>query len=234
MVGLKRHIKQLTSELKSNGIVNYTTTEFSQGKTMRWGFAWSLYPGVQLFPGHPDIISVFSNFSTLLNFESLISSYLSELKLHTMKWLPVSPTEPEAPPCLEVVATSNTWSHQRRRRREMERQQGKSSPGEGPSPTKTKRTSEGSSAEMECDDDDLSGEMAVASSNETKDEDETILIHFLMDFVREGEDAKLILRYRGGCLGKDGMNQILQFLKNRFAKDCRDPESFVCQIASSS
>jgi hypothetical protein len=55
--------------------------------------------------------------------------------------------------------------------------------------------------------------MAVASSSETKDEDETILIHFLVDFVREGEDAKLILRHRGGCLGKDGMNQILQFLR---------------------
>jgi len=230
MIGIKRHLKQLTTNLRTCGVVNYTTTEFVQGKTMRWGLAWSFYPGIQLFKSHPDIVGSFSNFSTLLNFESLIHSYLTELQLHALEWLPTTVTEEGAPKVLEVIATENTWSHQRRLRREMERRKREGLQIEtvdlesGPSTPKMAKFSTEMNTQdsmMECD---------TPNGSKTPQ----VLIHFIIDFVREGADAQLIMRFRDGSLGKDGMNQIMQFLKNRFAMDCKDPSSFVSKILSCS
>ncbi len=41
MLGRKVDMKGLISDLRKNGVVNIRTTEFNQGKTTRWGLAWS-------------------------------------------------------------------------------------------------------------------------------------------------------------------------------------------------
>lgn len=40
MVGHKYNLKELTIDLKADGI-KYTTTEFCQGRVTRWGLAWT-------------------------------------------------------------------------------------------------------------------------------------------------------------------------------------------------
>lgn len=41
MLGRKVDLKPLQDYLKKNNVVNVRITEFAQGKTMRWGIAWS-------------------------------------------------------------------------------------------------------------------------------------------------------------------------------------------------
>lgn len=43
MIGLKRTIRPLVRLLNDQGITNYTITNFTQGKTVRWAIAWSFY-----------------------------------------------------------------------------------------------------------------------------------------------------------------------------------------------
>lgn len=41
MLGIKKSLPPILEILKNAGINNYTTTEFIQGHTTRWGLAWS-------------------------------------------------------------------------------------------------------------------------------------------------------------------------------------------------
>ena len=47
MVGRKSNLKYLISKLWEVGVTIVKTTEFVQGKTCRWGLAWSFFPPVQ-------------------------------------------------------------------------------------------------------------------------------------------------------------------------------------------
>ncbi|XP_054785659.1 uncharacterized protein LOC129292150 isoform X2 [Prosopis cineraria] len=47
MVGRKSNLKYLISKLWANGVTIVRTTEFVQGKTCRWGLAWSFLPPMQ-------------------------------------------------------------------------------------------------------------------------------------------------------------------------------------------
>lgn len=47
MVGRKSNLRSLTSKLWDVGVTVVKTTEFVQGKTSRWGLAWSFLPPVQ-------------------------------------------------------------------------------------------------------------------------------------------------------------------------------------------
>ncbi|XP_052194805.1 uncharacterized protein LOC127802812 isoform X2 [Diospyros lotus] len=47
MVGRKSNLKVLTSKLREVGVTIVKTTEFVQGKTCRWGLAWSFMPPVR-------------------------------------------------------------------------------------------------------------------------------------------------------------------------------------------
>ena len=41
MLGRKASVKVIETELRKNQVVNIRTTEFYQGRTTRWGIAWS-------------------------------------------------------------------------------------------------------------------------------------------------------------------------------------------------
>jgi len=47
MIGRKSNLKYLTSKLWEAGVTVVKTTEFVQGRTSRWGLAWSFLPLVQ-------------------------------------------------------------------------------------------------------------------------------------------------------------------------------------------
>lgn len=44
MVGRKVNLKFLVSKIREVGVTVVKTTEFVQGKTCRWGLAWSFVP----------------------------------------------------------------------------------------------------------------------------------------------------------------------------------------------
>ncbi|XP_021956825.1 U6 small nuclear RNA (adenine-(43)-N(6))-methyltransferase [Folsomia candida] len=215
MLGLKRHLKQVISYLRHHNIANYTTTEFVQGKTMRWGIAWSF--SVNLLPPQPDLVTTFPNFSTLVNFETLIRSYLEDLKLHALHWLPSSSEDVDvARPVLEMVAMHNTWSGQRRKRR-LERQKME----EDGSPQKIQKSEENP----------LKSPDSSSTTSATNETQQSILLHCFLDFLREEDgSAKILMRYRDGTAGKEGLHQIQQYIKNRYGKDAKDPSSPVFQM----
>ncbi|XP_019460068.1 PREDICTED: methyltransferase-like protein 16 homolog [Lupinus angustifolius] len=47
MIGRKTNLKYLTSKLWEVGVTIVKTTEFVQGRTSRWGLAWSFWPPIQ-------------------------------------------------------------------------------------------------------------------------------------------------------------------------------------------
>lgn len=47
MIGRKSNLKQLISKLWEVGVTVVKTTEFVQGRTSRWGLAWSFLPPIQ-------------------------------------------------------------------------------------------------------------------------------------------------------------------------------------------
>lgn len=50
MIGRKSSLKNLISKLWEVGVTVVKTTEFVQGRTTRWGLAWSFLPPVQKSP----------------------------------------------------------------------------------------------------------------------------------------------------------------------------------------
>lgn len=50
MVGKKSNLKYLTSKLWEVGVAIVKTTEFVQGRTSRWGLAWSFLTPIQKTP----------------------------------------------------------------------------------------------------------------------------------------------------------------------------------------
>ncbi|EEC09371.1 conserved hypothetical protein [Ixodes scapularis] len=136
MLGKKSSVKQVMAELNEQG-VNCTSTEFCQGKTMRWGVAWTF--------SDADLASV-SRFSSLvvsactrrpMSKPPLVFTLPRKLKgvkycvpgvfvrikeLLQEVQVPFEVIADGKNMCdLWVKAESNTWSHQRRRRREMQR-----------------------------------------------------------------------------------------------------------------
>lgn len=123
MFGCKKNLLNFMDELRKQKIDNCTTTVFSQGKTSRWGVAWSFHHEIKSFKdptassekvSHPTHILKHtisgSDFLATTNmirriFEELdIKVKIIEEKLgQSHRW--------------EIVATRDTWSNQRRRRR---------------------------------------------------------------------------------------------------------------------
>lgn len=214
MVGIKRHMKHLVNYLRSHHIANYTTTEFIQGKTMRWGLAWSYH--LNLLPPKPDLVWTVPNFSPIMSFENLVYSYLQELRLRGLQWISSSDEvdEEHSGSVLEFLAIENTWTGQRRKRR-MEM---------------LKHTEMDVSPPKKSV---MQGDHSKQSASSVQ-EDNPILMHAFIDFAREEGAAKLMMRFRDGTLGKEGLHQILQYVKNRFEKDLKNPETPLGQHMSSS
>ncbi|CAN7984870.1 unnamed protein product [Ixodes hexagonus] len=127
MLGKKSSVKQVMAELNEQG-VNCTSTEFCQGKTMRWGVAWTFLdadlasvPGTRRPKSKPPleftlprklkgvkycVPGVFVRIKELLQEVQVPFEVIADGKNMCHLW---------------VKAESNTWSHQRRRRREMQR-----------------------------------------------------------------------------------------------------------------
>lgn len=133
MVGKKLNLAALKDELRNYKVPKISSTEFCQGKTMRWGLAWSFDPNFSFPKSHfkekkkkskPPLalcipMEVAIEFKTFCIY---IIELLEELKINFVEmkqnnWILI----------LVLIVTENTWSHQRRKRRQMLREKAQSS-----------------------------------------------------------------------------------------------------------
>ncbi|XP_066932211.1 RNA N6-adenosine-methyltransferase mettl16-like [Clytia hemisphaerica] len=150
MLGKKSSMKPLIQRLKDAEITNYTTTEFSQGRTTRWGLAWSFSdnrppskllekPSKKKKKAKPFIMSFTRDFfveTEILNIKSTAKS----TEIDAVVWDIVKVVEKElldlqisldAPEHIELMnsgayeltgkAFANTWIHSRQKRRKEKR-----------------------------------------------------------------------------------------------------------------
>ncbi|XP_039439265.1 U6 small nuclear RNA (adenine-(43)-N(6))-methyltransferase [Culex pipiens pallens] len=201
MLGHKRNYDQILRILKGRGVSNFTTTRFCQGNTTRWGVAWSFSSEALLYKV-PDATQQSTNTNKKspakpLQGKILTSTQaptLAEAKSHLLSALTplalqLQPSEGESDSesLWKLVAQDNTWSHQRRKRREAKRVATVESNGEP--------ASEQGTPSKRCRTEPV---LSAAVSLKSCDGGWT-----------------LALSYLGGIAGKDGVNQILQYVKNK-------------------
>merc|ERR1719505_453742 len=140
MLGQKSSLKAIQKYIKEKKVPNVCTTEFHQGRTMRWGIAWSFYEDVGKLPKKPKKTKKAKPFFLSLPQETLVNLGVNMTCLSLALWkvvktlqeefraLKISFEQPEAIFLhnkdafeLTVTAHSNTWNHQRRKRREMKK-----------------------------------------------------------------------------------------------------------------
>lgn len=134
MLGHKSSVKELTEYLKTDevqDIKNYYFNKFYQGKTLRWGLAWTFCSNLDLSQSckyNPSksqtkrdkilLYNVPKNLTeTHYSFQSLYRKIRimlrDELSIHNVDIIRVSSKTIE----MEIRSNENTWSNQRRRRR---------------------------------------------------------------------------------------------------------------------
>lgn len=123
MLGCKRNVGLFIDELKANSVENFTTTEFVQGKTTRWGIAWSFRHDLRSFKSLSEPLKkplaskhVLKHELSTENFEGTVSKLresFSDLKIE------IKVVEEKAGEFhrWELTAYQDTWSNQRRRKR---------------------------------------------------------------------------------------------------------------------
>lgn len=132
MVGKKLNLTALKDELHNHKVPKVCSTEFCQGKTMRWGLAWSFDPNITFPKSHfkekkkklrPPLalcipIEIAIEFKTFCIY---VVELLEELKISFVEvkqnnWILI----------LALIVTENNWSNQRQKRRKMLREQAQS------------------------------------------------------------------------------------------------------------
>ncbi|KAI5637238.1 U6 small nuclear RNA (adenine-(43)-N(6))-methyltransferase [Phthorimaea operculella] len=281
MVGHKFNLKELAMDLKAEGI-RHTTTEFCQGRVTRWGLAWTYqdYDLDKLVPGRdklrkksvpivyllPEIKGQPYNFNTVSEkLLDIINKLKLKYKILNKKGNQLS---------LDIQATENTWSNQRRKRRMMKLQQNdakKPKLDEGSDTVDAACTT--TSAEINNDAANLnssehlvpqqnnsgksisilnknnngmpsidmpedankseetksiksSQEPAVTSSSKNSDFSEYLgdnasdskepIVHSFFKLLKKDDDILLEMEFLDGTAGKEGVHQIMQYIKNNW------------------
>lgn len=120
MIGCKKNLTKFINEMSSNGIHQFIKTEFVQGKTMRWGVAWSFC--IQLKsntekseykkPNH----KVLSHQIASDNFQEIISKIKSIFTKLEIEQKIIEENNKNFSQ-MELICHKNTWSNQRAKRR---------------------------------------------------------------------------------------------------------------------
>ncbi|KAF4526319.1 hypothetical protein B566_EDAN015472 [Ephemera danica] len=208
MLGHKKSVSFLLSELSKAGATSTCRTEFCQGNTTRWGIAWTFCPTLQLpAPTHQLVpnkkIQVPMNYvvpKDIQGMEYTVQGVMSKVKtiLASLKMEFKELKENKYLIALEVTATSNTWSNQRRKRRQeklVESVNG-SEEEEGPSSKRPR---------LETD---------TATSNN----DATCLLQAQLLVRKISKEVHLELKWSGGTSGRETLHQVLQYFKNHLPR----------------
>ncbi|KAG0174565.1 hypothetical protein DFQ30_003777 [Apophysomyces sp. BC1015] len=115
MMGQKKTIKPLVDLLKSMDITNYVVTEFCQGRTKRWGIAWSFDSTRVVCAKSLDSYRPKSQFSIhfskpVIDVQSMLKDILNDLDITFTERDEVT---------VEGEPVSNTWSRAARRQKKL-------------------------------------------------------------------------------------------------------------------
>ncbi|CAG5136646.1 unnamed protein product [Candidula unifasciata] len=130
MVGKKSSLAPLKAELLHQKVAKYSTTEFCQGKTMRWGIAWT-YDSSVTFPRSefesrkekPPIQYMVPKGAGGVDYKvHEVAAYLKQL-LESVKVHCFQGKKAKSYTSITLTAAENTWCHQRRLRRQQMRTQ---------------------------------------------------------------------------------------------------------------
>ncbi|XP_048767709.2 RNA N6-adenosine-methyltransferase mettl16-like isoform X2 [Ostrea edulis] len=131
MIGKKTNLLLVKKDLRDHKIPNYQTTEFCQGKTMRWGVAWTFDANVSfprsLFQDNkrnkklavPLTYAVPQSAVSVYDVEQVTDRVLGLIKALQIEY--IKSKDGKTNIHLKLTAYENTWSHLRRKRREMKR-----------------------------------------------------------------------------------------------------------------
>ncbi|KAI8093706.1 S-adenosyl-L-methionine dependent methyltransferase [Halteromyces radiatus] len=118
MMGLKRTIRPITQLLKQQGITNYVVTEFCQGRTKRWGIAWSFSSTRIVKSKSLESYRPKSQFTVNL---SLSLSRTKECLLAILTDLDIPIPSSTSDNTLRISPPTNTWSRAARRLRKRQK-----------------------------------------------------------------------------------------------------------------
>nr|CAG4649257.1 EOG090X04JL [Scapholeberis mucronata]SVE93559.1 EOG090X04JL [Scapholeberis mucronata] len=206
MLGHKSSLTPLKIYLKEVGASSCCETEFRQGRTTRWGLAWTYFQTIALDAFQRNSTKPNSKSQPPLNLTITssqwadngefsignimvkIASLLSSLKISLRKL-----KESKTRKAIEFTAKENTWSNQRRKRREEKRRSAdnQQSPDDQPEPKKAK----------------------MENGVEHK-EPEFCLKGLLLLVETDPNSVTLQMQWLEGGSGRESINQILQYMKN--------------------
>lgn len=123
MIGCKKNLHKFMNELRTRKVDNFITTEFVQGKTMRWGIAWSFNVNLKKCKIESNVQSQSEKVAgKVLSYQIVtedfsqtfvaIKTILNELEIQ----LKILNEKSECIQC-RLHVTKNTWSNQRSKRR---------------------------------------------------------------------------------------------------------------------
>ncbi|KAI1293748.1 RNA N6-adenosine-methyltransferase METTL16 [Halotydeus destructor] len=236
MLGKKYSMKRLKEALSNEPRVKcFAKTEFCQGKTLRWGIAWTFKDGIPIDRA-PEIkhkTKVVKKMSYVLPFDMKCCTYTLDLLIEKVKSILNDDLElsnvnvvRQSKHSIEMYLKSqvNTWSNRRRKRREQQRQQqlsGSSSTSDGnnlTSPLKRKMSLSDDSDFLPDSADTTGGDKKVKSVHDTANsvemKEETYLLSCSLTLKQKKKCILLKMFPLNDCVNAETTHQLFQYLKN--------------------
>lgn len=127
---------------------------------------------------------------------------------------------------LDVTAVSNTWSNQRRKRRILKRLSGdqvkKAKPDSEITFSQSPEKEQGSSSELNESILNKSTETEQESTSNHGTHDNSLqnksdpIVHAIMKIINKGATLNVQFEFLNGTAGKEGLHQIVQYIKNNW------------------
>ncbi|XP_066940951.1 uncharacterized protein [Macrobrachium rosenbergii] len=130
MIGTKAHVKEVKDKLKSVSPAHIAAVEFCQGRTMRWGVAWTFNPSMhlenvmskkQMDSAKPLVLMLSRSLMTVYTVPAawaMINKWLHKLKINVQVF-----KNTKYFVGANVKAYKPTWLHQRRKRENRKERQ---------------------------------------------------------------------------------------------------------------
>lgn len=219
MLGHKTSFQHILNELKANEICNFCSAEFCQGKTTRWGIAWTFRFNLLLRtvpmlgatqPKSP--INFYPN-----DVDDIDLAAKKVLKIMSTLAQPSNPDnsiESLSEHSFRFIAFSNSWSNQRRKRREQMRNQSNNDTEESDEMANPKRCKLDIAVNDEAN---QSNNQNDATNNDFKQPVLHIEINTLSQTASEFKTVvEIQLKYLNGIAGINGLHELLQFIRNKW------------------
>lgn len=217
MLGHKISLNQILDELKAQNICNVCTSEFCQGRTTRWGIAWTYRNDLLLRTA--AVLGIPATKTPII----FSPSDIDDIDLATKKLLQILNTlvddnssgnciENRMEYCIRFSAFTNTWTKQRRKRREQKRNEQEIHEGDEEPIAKRLKCGDDNSVEVEQKEQEL-------TPVESEAEPPIIHIEFTIQSHKATDFKSYIfieLTYLNGTAGVNGLHELLQFIRNRW------------------